>query len=316
MKFSLGTDPEFMLSKNGKIYSAIGVVKGTKNCRKKLGKHSVYYDNVLAECAVRPGKSKEDFITNLQDCIQQYAEHVHPYRLLPKAAHYFSQSQLQHPHAMKIGCMPEMCAYQMEKIIPDETLLENTRLRTAGGHVHVGSTILRDNNCFVSIFLLDLFLGLPSIYIDGDTTTKTRKKLYGQTGRHRIPPYGVEYRTLGNFWLASPERAEFVYDTCEFVLKFIKEGRWKELWQIDEKRLDSYEAWTEPDFHPSQCYKCVGYDVDKLRKIVDASNTSKGQEFLNYIKNFLPSELYSKIFKLSKNRPKDLYEEWKINVGT
>jgi hypothetical protein len=314
MTFTFGSDPEFMLSRNGKIYSAIGIVKGTKERRKKIGKHAIYYDNVMAECSIAPGKSRDESVSNIKDCLQQYAKAVAPYKLETRAAHQFDADQLKHPDAMKISCDPETCVYQQVDILTDKDTLKGMSLRTAGGHVHLGSEILRGYNRDISIFLLDLFLGLPSIYIDTDPTTKIRKELYGKSGRYRVPIYGVEYRTLGNFWLASPKLVEFVYDVCAFVLDFIDSGKWESLWHIDEERLESDEAWSEPDFHPSQCFQCIGYDVAQLRDAIDTSDVVKGQEFLTFIKEFMPAKLHSKIAKLSERRQDNFYKEWDINA--
>ncbi len=295
MRFSFGTDPELMLSKDGKIYSAIGIIKGTKERRKKIGKHAFYYDNVLAECAVAPANSKAEAVENIKDCLGKYAKLVSPYILEPRASHYFSKDQLKHPEAMKISCFPETCVYKMEDVEVDSSVLKKTDLRTAGGHVHLGSEILRGCNRYVSVLLLDLFLGLPSIYLDNDPTTKERKKLYGQAGRHRTPIYGVEYRTIGNFWLTSPKLVEFTYDICDLVLNLIENDKWQSLWEVDEERLESDDAYLDPNYHPAQCYKCVGYDVDKLRLAIDTSDRAKGQEFLSLSKEFNPARLCKKI---------------------
>ena len=54
-KFSLGSDPEFMLvDKNGVYRSAIEVIPGTKKRPVTLkGGHTTFWDNVLAECCTK-----------------------------------------------------------------------------------------------------------------------------------------------------------------------------------------------------------------------------------------------------------------------
>ncbi len=49
MKFTFGSDPEFMLMRGTKYYSATGIVGGTKDRRIAHGGNEYYYDNVMAE---------------------------------------------------------------------------------------------------------------------------------------------------------------------------------------------------------------------------------------------------------------------------
>ena len=37
--------------------------------------------------------------------------------------------------------------------------------------------------------------------MDRDPGVAERRKVYGRAGEYRLPPHGLEYRTLGNFWL-------------------------------------------------------------------------------------------------------------------
>jgi len=314
MKFSFGTDPEFMLTKNDIVYSAIPIVNGSKDKKKKSGKCAFFYDNVLAECSIPPAYSKEEAVANIGDCLRRYADLVKPYKIEARASHTYDASQLTHPAAREIGCSRECCVYDLEEIEPDEQMFLKTNLRSAGGHVHLGSDVLKEGfNTLSAIRLLDLFLGVASIFIDHDPTSKTRKKLYGQAGRFRTPEYGVEYRSIGNFWLSSPKLVELIYDVCEFVIKFLDEKRIDELWEIDEERLNSAEAWSDKKFHPKQCHKCKGYDVEALRKAVNTMDEKKGLVFLNLIQRYLPNEIFSRIEEFKNNKPFDLYKEWRLD---
>ena len=113
MKFTFGSDPEFMLEKGGKFFSAVEIIPGTKVHRFAIGKHSVYYDNVMAECAVAPGKTKRQVIANIRDCLQRLTTLVKPYRVVTRASQKYPKDQLQSPEAKEIGCNPEYCAYQL-----------------------------------------------------------------------------------------------------------------------------------------------------------------------------------------------------------
>ena len=39
--------------------------------------------------------------------------------------------------------------------------------------------------------------------LDRDPNAAERREVYGRAGEHRLPKYGLEYRTLSNFWLRS-----------------------------------------------------------------------------------------------------------------
>jgi len=55
----------------------------------------------------------------------------------------------------------------------------------------------------ITIPLLDLFCGIPSVLLDISNDAKIRRQLYGKAGDYRLPFHGIEYRTLSNFWIKS-----------------------------------------------------------------------------------------------------------------
>lgn len=321
--FTFGSDPEFMLQ-NGRIRSAIGVIPGSKYNRHDLGEHQCYYDNVLAECAIKPSGSREEAITNFRDCLQRLAQLVAPNKLLCKAAHYYHPDELEHKDAKKIGCDPEYCAYSLAEVSPANNTFESgtVRLRTAGGHIHLGNALLQDDE-FAPIYttkMLDLFLAVPAVLLDGDPTARQRKELYGKAGRFRLPEHGVEYRSLSNFWLISPQLVGLVYDICEFVLQFIAEKRYFEFWTIDVDTLESDDAWNQEDFNPATCHKCTAYDVDELREAIDAHDRTLAKKYFDFVKDFLPPKIQDTILEISKtwiaekwtNTTSALAEEWSL----
>src|SRR5699024_2897559 len=93
--------------------------------------------------------------------------------------------------------------------------------RTGAGHVHVGMDGLRSVKVTMGLVRsLDGYLGLSSLLWDDD---KERRELYGKAGAYRKKPYGVEYRTLSNAWLNSPELIKRVFNlTTEACINFTK----------------------------------------------------------------------------------------------
>jgi hypothetical protein len=314
MTFTMGSDPEMMLTKDGKYFSAIDIVPGDKYERHEIGKHQYYYDNVMAECAVFPGKNRESVINNFRDCLQKFAKLVKPYKLVTQASQNYPASQLEHPDAKAIGCDPEYCVYDLCVATPPEQEFITNSLRTAGGHIHLGCKMLQEDEmaCYFTIRMMDLFLGLPSIYVDRDKTSAARRKLYGKAGRFRKPEHGVEYRSLGNFWISSPKLVGLVYDVCDFTLDFVKCKKHLDFWTVDEARLNDNAAWNDPEFSPADCHVCHGYDLKSLREAIDTSNKTKGRKFWKLISRLMPLQLYHHLQSATNYTQFDLYKEWGI----
>lgn len=315
MKFSIGTDPEFMIMNKNQFVSAIGIVPGTKTKQKRIGECSYYYDNVLAECTVKPSYSEEEWIANLKEMIENYAKLIYPNKLITRAFHEFDKKQLNHKDAFAVGCDPEYCAYSLREIDPSATqkLFKASGRRSAGGHIHIGSEFAKTGRgCIFTIRMLDLFLGIPSLFIDHDPTSKLRKELYGKAGRYRQPKYGAEYRSVSNFWLSSPKIASLVFKICEFTNNFVTNKEYEKYWTIDEKRLADDNAWNEDDFDPAKCYTCFGYDLKLLRSCIDNNSKDKASSLMSFIKTIVPSKIFSEIERLSKYKEYDLYAEWGI----
>jgi len=312
--FTFGSDPEFMLWKQGIFYSAIGIVPGTKKSRHTIDGCDFYYDNVLAECTIQPARTKEEAVASIRKSLFHYANLVRPYYIVPRASHNYDWNQLKSKEALEAGCDPEWCAYTLEVKKPDKMFFRKNNLRSGGGHIHLGSDIIRQipRGLIFTARMLDLFLGIPSILLDHDETTAERRKLYGRAGRYRKPKYGVEYRSMGNFWLASPKLVEVVFDTCDFVLDFLKAERHLEFWEIDEARLQSDEAWNDENFNPADCHICHAFDVNVMRDAIDNSDKIKAAEFMLFIKEYMPSKLYDTVMGLVDHPEYELYKEWSL----
>ena len=69
--------------------------------------------------------------------------------------------------------------------------------------------------------LLDSTLGSMFTLLDPDIK---RKKMYGQAGAIRFKPYGIEYRTLSNYWLSHPHYIKTVFDTAKMMVNYTKKN--------------------------------------------------------------------------------------------
>jgi hypothetical protein len=316
MKFTFGTDPEFMIMKDGKYESAIGIVP--KRAEDENGNNlpqDFYYDNVLAECSIDPGESKEETTTNIRNSLKKYAKLVSPHKLVPQAAQEYPKNQLRHADARRVGCRPEACCYIMKNVpMPEQEFIEG-QLRTAGGHVHLGTKLIsNDFEVLAAIRMMDLFVGIPSIFIDHDPTSATRKQLYGKAGRFRKTSYGAEYRSIGNFWLSSPKLVSIIYDLSDFVLEFLAADRYKELWDIDIASLTDPKIQSIKGLDKTQFHKCIGYDIGLMRDCIDNMDRTKGKQMMDFVSAYLPKSLMDAITTASVPKQFDMYKEWNIKA--
>ncbi len=120
--------------------------------------------------------------------------------------------------AKELGCSPDFNAWT-GSFNPPPKNVEKPRLRCAGGHIHIGWTNDEDItdknhilNCRDLVKQLDWYLGGWSLRQDSDAA---RRSLYGSAGACRFKPYGVEYRTLSNFWLTSSTKREAVWNRMQ-----------------------------------------------------------------------------------------------------
>ena len=317
MGFSFGSDPEFILiDEKGNLKSAINVIKRSKEKKINLNGNFYFYDNVLAECTVKPSFSKKEAIDNIRESLLGCANLVHPFKITTIASGQYNDKELDHKDSRKSGCDAEFCAYKLKKVSSKKIkkAIKKSNFRTAGGHVHLGTTLGQSHEtCIMLVRMLDLFLGIASLTLDPSDDGFARRKLYGAAGRYRQPSYGVEYRTLSNFWLASPELVELVYDICSFVIDSTQEKMYEKFWKVDYETLESDSFWNNCG-DPSTCHYCHGYDVSLMKSLFESEPNkinSVGYNLKKISEAFMPKYLIEKINKL-KCKKFNMYEEWNL----
>lgn len=313
MSHTFGLDPEFMLTHHDGLKSAIGVLPKKDHAVLKNG-HGYYFDNVLAEIAVKPAKSKDEALGNIREALTGLSRIIKPAKFVIRASANYPKKELNCPDARIAGCNPEWDVYTLQCVFPpdeDVDLLDGYYqfkgpFRSAGGHIHLGAESLHDPaEVFNVVRMMDLFLGVPSIFLDTDETSKDRRRIYGHAGSHRIPDYGLEYRALGNFWLSSPELVALMYDLSAFVLDFVGNKGHERFWSVNEDLLD------EDD--PSVAYSCFGYDLKSLLKCINNCDRKQADKFMIFVNNFLPTRLLKEVQRLQGQPLKDPYEAWDLD---
>lgn len=219
----IGADPElFLADRSGKYISSVGLIGGTKEEPKPLPMAgcAVQEDNVAVEFNIPPCDSVDSFIAAIQYNLDYLTKEVATRGLslviTPSAS--FPPDQLQSRQAKVFGCDPDYNAWTGG--INPKPFARNKNLRSAGGHIHVGFDG-EDLEPFSVVRAMDVFLAIPSLELDPDTE---RRLLYGKAGACRPKPYGVEYRTLSNFWIATPELRNWAYTQTLTAVNFVRNG--------------------------------------------------------------------------------------------
>lgn len=223
--------------------SAEGIIKGTKDEPFNFDSSNKYYaislDNVAAEFCIPPSLTKEEFLHGIKKGIN-YINSVIPKELeiFSFPAAIFEDKWLQTENAKTFGCEPDYNVWLRE--INPKPEAPNPNLRSCGGHIHLGYTIdeqileaMGKEKMIVDewvIKAMDAFVGLPSVILEPNNE---RKLLYGKAGCFRFKPYGVEYRTVSNYYLKNDELTSFIFNNSLAALDFINNGRIEEIESLE-----------------------------------------------------------------------------------
>ena len=135
------------------------------------------------------------------------------------------------------GCAPSTNVYTQgtSKIKVDPRKYTK---RSAGGHLHLGDYDYRSDytpaqwsrtfkalkNVDVMVPMLDIIVGNTCVLLDRDPSNKERRKNYGRAGEFRLKSYGIEYRTLSNFWLRSYPLMGLVMGLARFAVNAVAQS--------------------------------------------------------------------------------------------
>jgi hypothetical protein len=219
---TIGSDPEFFLYSQleNKFISAVGMYEGTKKDPKVISEngHMIQVDGVSCEVNIPPCVTAEQFNKELQFVVGYIRDTIaKPKNLIISEAvtAEFTEDQLNCREAWEIGCDPDLSAWTLNVNNPKG--YENN-IRACGGHISVGYDNPNEQTSIALIKAMDLFLSVPSVLIDEDVR---RRALYGKAGAMRFKSFGVEHRTLSNFWLFNPVLRTWAFENtlkaCEFV---------------------------------------------------------------------------------------------------
>ena len=219
----IGADPELFLEKDGKIVSAEGHIGGTKDEPKEIDNkgHFIQEDNVMIEFNIPPSSDKESFLNSI-NYVKEYLSvltKIKGFSLNYSASANLDKNELSTKQAKQFGCEPDFNVYMKDINQPPKA---GGTLRCCGGHIHVGfdnPTIELQEQL---VYALDITIGLDSLLLDSDTKRKT---MYGKAGSFRFKKYGIEYRTLSNFWIKNDKSIEWIYDRVLKAVELVNSGK-------------------------------------------------------------------------------------------
>lgn len=211
--FTLGTDTElFGKSNTQAVHKALcGLIGGTKDNPMPVEGlppgFALQEDNVAVEFNIPPASNAHEFDIYIDAIIKHTTKVLNKIGMSISAdvAVSFDMMELLHPTAMRFGCEPDYSAWTNKE--NPRPYCADESLRTAGGHIHVGS----DANMIQGVQLMDLFLGVPSVLLDKAEGSIRRREMYGKAGAMRPKPYGWEYRVLSNYWVFNSALRNWVF---------------------------------------------------------------------------------------------------------
>ncbi len=225
----IGCDPELFVQKEGKFVSAWGLIPGTKEAPYKVKGGAVQVDGLALEFNTNPVESFEEFHYNIETVMRELYKLVPGYTPIVSATADFGLDYIlsQPKEAQELGCEPDYNAYRDGAPFPRPCATRP--FRTAAGHIHIGWTEGEDPfsfehmaKCISLAKELDVLLGIPSVILDKDVR---RRELYGKAGCFRPKEYGIEYRTLSNFWIVNRELRSFVFNSSKRAVQNLMTGQ-------------------------------------------------------------------------------------------
>ena len=276
----IGADPELFVRNKDGFISAHGLVPGDKYSPYFVQDGAVQVDGMALEFNINPAKNQIEFKNNINSVLRTLRKMV-PQELdlvVSPIASFEKEYMKGLPRsAVALGCLPDFNAYT-GKINPAPS--EESRLRTAAGHIHLGWTEDQNpkdkdhfNMCIKIAKELDWTLGVPSILDDQQKGSSVRRKMYGRAGAFRPKPYGMEYRVLSNYWLLSDHHMLKVYNNSKIAYYNVLKDR----------------SCSTPLLSMLKRSGCM-YNFSSAESIINTNNKKSAQYAVSYLNLYSGSE--------------------------
>jgi len=246
---TLGCDPEFFFSgSKGKTTGAEKVLPengitytpgtahydGSYTCRGDVKESKIVIDGVQAELNPRPNTCRANLGNEISACFRDLHKALEAQgkgigvNFMPLVK--ISQKELDSlsEKSKTFGCAPSTNIYthaESKITVNPKKYLK----RSAGGHIHLGNNGSAQvkktlENVEEMVYMLDIIVGNTCVLIDRNPNNVERRKVYGRAGEHRSKPYGLEYRTLSNFWLQSYQLMSLVTGLARMAVHIVSQS--------------------------------------------------------------------------------------------
>jgi hypothetical protein len=242
---NMGCDPEFFFTKKGQVIGSEKVLSAGKSKADSFNGKFVI-DGVQAELNPQPSTCRAAVTNAIRLCFKDLhdkvlAEHKGVSADFSQCIEVSKEEMDSLSEKSKIfGCAPSTNVYNEGKSKTSVIGVDpkKYRGRSAGGHVHLGihswysyddaeQTRVKNNlkNVEVLVPILDIVVGNTCVLLDRAESNKERRKVYGRAGEYRLKDYGIEYRTLSNFWLRSCQLTSFVFSLSRLAVHLVRESK-------------------------------------------------------------------------------------------
>jgi len=215
-RITMGMDPEFFIADPaGQPIPAFSVLASKKE------NPYLFWDGFQAECTVRPRTCHQELAKQLAGALARCTHKILPTPIWHVPSAFLQTADADH---VRLGCDPSYNVYNMRgRHVEDGRQLP---WRFAGGHVHFEMAEAqkqppRVRSC---IRALDAILATACVCFAQGVDMAIRRKYYGLPGEFRLPPHGLEYRTLSNFWMYHPAAYHLVFDLARWAFAIGKGG--------------------------------------------------------------------------------------------
>ena len=315
--YKFGCDPELFLMKGDKVIGSERVVpeKGllpSFTSRYGYARNSapvssteagVTQDGVQAELHILPINCRANFSNNLYKCIASLKEEATKkgatLSLNPVVTVSNTELEGLSDKSKEVGCAPSSSIYNDPPPVVDGIVY---RRRSAGGHIHLSwqkeYLSEHDATCQDIVAMLDVFVGNTSVLLDRARMAKERRKFYGRAGEYRTKSYGLEYRTLSNFWLHSPHLVTLLLGLADTAVTIVVGNKLSasllKKAMANERREYGYNddaylkrAYTQADPDPFK-WVMERVDLERIRKAINTNDYRLAlSNFHNIVQPFL-----------------------------
>ena len=239
-------------------------------------------DGLAIETPIDPSGDVDDLMNYLHEGIVASLDMVESAQacLIAAPLVYLNPSDLAvRPELRVLGCAPDRDLYYGAMECRPSQDPRETNWRTGGGHIHFSCKNILDPDVVQALVLLcDLVLGTADVLLEHSADGRKRREMYGQPGKYRLQPWGVEYRTMSNVWAVHPEVTRAVLGLAHALHSAI-DGGFDTMETISEVDiLEVIRAITECDHETA--YALFSNGVESLDKSgYDVTAYSTVQDF-------------------------------------